>query len=49
VTRLKQRYRPGPSLILTVPLLEFGDFPMMKKMLQGIKARAEQGDRRRPP
>jgi hypothetical protein len=44
VTRLKQRYRPGPSLIFTVPLLEFGDFPMMRKMLQGIKARAEQGD-----
>jgi hypothetical protein len=44
ITRLKQRYRPGPSLILTVPLLEFGDFPMMRKMLQGIKTRAEQGD-----
>jgi hypothetical protein len=43
-TRLKQHYRPGPSLIFTVPLLEFGDFPMMRKMLLGIKARAEQGD-----
>jgi hypothetical protein len=41
VTRLKQCYRPGPSLILTVPLLEFGDFPMTRKMLLGIKARAE--------
>jgi hypothetical protein len=44
VTRLKQRYRPTPSLILTVPLMEFGDFPMMRKMLLGIKARAEQRD-----
>ena len=25
---------------LTVPLLEFGDFAMMRKMLRGIKARA---------
>ncbi|MDR6417679.1 hypothetical protein [Pseudarthrobacter sulfonivorans] len=44
VTRLKQRYRPSPSVILTVTLLEFGDFPMMREMLQGIKARAEQRD-----
>jgi hypothetical protein len=43
VARLKQRYRPGPSMIFTVPLMEFGDFPMMRKMLQGIKARAGQG------
>lgn len=41
VTRLKQHYRPGLSLLLTVPLLEFADFPMMRKMLYGIKNRAE--------
>jgi hypothetical protein len=41
VTRLKQQYRAGFSLLLTVMLLEFGDFTMMKEMLKGIKARAE--------
>lgn len=44
VCRLKQHYawrRPG-SAILTVLLLEFGDFPMMRRVLNGIKARAEQ-------
>ena len=41
VTRLKQRYRPTPAAALTVVLAEFGDFPMMRKMLLGIKARAE--------
>jgi hypothetical protein len=44
ISRLKQRYRwqtPGPAL-LTVLLLEFGDFPMMRRLLKGIKARAEQ-------
>jgi hypothetical protein len=43
VTRLKQRYaweRPG-SAILTLVLLEFGDFPMMRRVLKGIKVRAE--------
>jgi hypothetical protein len=43
ISRLKQRYRwqtPGPAL-LTVVLLEFGDFPMMRRVLTGIKARAE--------
>jgi hypothetical protein len=24
--------------------MEFGDFPMMRMMLQGFKARAEEGD-----
>ena len=44
ISRLKQRYRwqtPG-SALLTVVLLEFGDFPMMRRVLKGIKARAEQ-------
>ena len=44
VTRLKQRYPwEGPaSALFTLLLLEFGDFPMMRRMLQGIKVRAEQ-------
>lgn len=41
VTRLKQRYALRPSTLVTVPLLELGDFPMMCRMLQGIKRRAE--------
>ena len=41
VTRLKVRYRPDLSALVTVPLIEFGDFPMMRKMLRGIKARSE--------
>jgi hypothetical protein len=43
VARLKQRYqweRPTAALLALV-LLEFGDFPMMRRMLTGIKARAE--------
>lgn len=42
VTRLKQRYQwesPG-SALLTVILLEFGDFPMMRRLLKGIQKRA---------
>ncbi len=42
VTRLRQRYRPTPAGLLTVLLAEFGDFAMMRKMLLGIKSRAEQ-------
>jgi hypothetical protein len=44
VSRLKARYaweKPG-SAILTLVLLEFGDFPMMRRVMKGIKARAEQ-------
>ena len=43
VTRLKQRYQwesPGIA-VFTLVLLEVGDFPMMRRMLTGIKARAE--------
>jgi hypothetical protein len=43
IARLKQRYAwetPG-SAILTLVLLEFGDFAMMRRVLKGIKARAE--------
>jgi hypothetical protein len=43
VTRLRQRYRPTPAGLLTVILAEFGDFAMMRKMLLGIKTRAETG------
>jgi hypothetical protein len=41
VTRLRQRYRATPAALVTVILAEFGDFPMMRKMLLGIKQRAE--------
>ena len=45
VTRLRQRYRPTPAGLLTMILAEFGDFAMMRKMLLGIKSRAEHGVR----
>jgi len=43
VSRLKQRYpwETPVSAIVTLVLLEFGDFPMMRRVLKGIKARAE--------
>ncbi|MGZ5398388.1 MAG: hypothetical protein ACXWDM_00145 [Nocardioides sp.] len=41
VTRLRQAYRPGPNLLVTVPLAEIGDFPMMRRMLLGLRDRAE--------
>jgi hypothetical protein len=41
VTRIKQRYRLNAASALTIVLCEFGDFTMMRKMLLGIKARAE--------
>ncbi len=43
VTRLKQRYMwKSPAMALfTMILLEFGDFPMMRRELTRIKARAE--------
>jgi hypothetical protein len=41
VTRLRQRYRATPATAATIVLAEFGDFPMMRKMLLGIKRRAE--------
>lgn len=43
VTRLRQRYQPTPAGLLTIVLAEFGDFAMMRKMLLGIKTRAETG------
>ena len=41
VTRLKQRYPPRPESLVTIPLLELGDFPMMRRMLIGLKQRCE--------
>jgi hypothetical protein len=43
ISRLKQRYpwETPASAILTLVLLEVGDFPMMRRVLKGIKARAE--------
>ncbi len=41
VTRLGQRYRAAPATCVTVILAEFGDYPMMRRMLLGIKQRAE--------
>jgi hypothetical protein len=43
LTRLRQRYQPTPAGLLTIILAEFGDFAMMRKMLLGIKSRAETG------
>jgi hypothetical protein len=43
VTRLKCHYdldRPAAAL-LSIFLIEFGDFPMMRHLLQGVKRRAE--------
>lgn len=48
VTRLKDRYpwreSPGNAL-LSLILLEFGDFPMMRKLLLNVKRRAERSAR----
>ncbi len=43
IVRLKVRYawESPVSAILTLCLLEFGDFPMMRRVLRGIKGRAE--------
>ena len=44
VTRLKANYdwSSPSSALLSLVLLEFGDFPMMRRMLRGLKQRAEQ-------
>ena len=42
VTRLRQRYDwHSPGTVLSIGLLEIADFPMMRRMLLGIKDRAE--------
>jgi len=38
-----------PSSLVWVPLMEFGDFPMMRRMLRGIRQRAEAEQRRQTP
>lgn len=46
VTRIKVRYewRRSPiAALLSLILLEHADFPMMRKMLRGVRDRAEQG------
>jgi len=46
VTRVRARYT-GPGAPLSAALMEIGDFPMMRRCLLGIKARAERSAR--PP
>jgi hypothetical protein len=43
ITRLKARYawEEPASALTSLVLLEFGDFPMMRRALKGIKGRAE--------
>ena len=41
VTRLKVRYRFRPDALVTIPLIELGDFAMMRRMLLGLRDRAE--------
>jgi hypothetical protein len=51
VTRLKENYewRSSPGLaLLTLVLFELGDFPMMRKLLLGVKSRAERVAATRP-
>jgi hypothetical protein len=44
VTRLRERFewrKPGQALVSRI-LMEVGDFPMIRRMLLGIRKRAEQ-------
>ncbi len=41
VTRLKASYQWTPFMPFTVLLMEVGDFPMMRRMLLGVRERAE--------
>jgi len=50
ITRLHAVYAGSRlSIALGVLLMEFGDFPMMRRMLRGIRERAEAEHRRRRP
>jgi hypothetical protein len=51
IIRLKRRYsRKSPNAwISALVLLEFGDFPMIRRVRNGIKARAESAARARGP
>lgn len=46
VTRLTARYELDPFLPVTLALMEVADFPMMRRMLLGIRERAESGTAR---
>jgi hypothetical protein len=48
VSRLHTRYEwSRPLVLVTVLLMEVGDYPMMRRMLRGIRKRAEAEHRRR--
>jgi hypothetical protein len=50
VTRLKEKYdwhSPGLALV-TVIIFELGDFPMMRKLLLGVRSRAERAAAAQP-
>ena len=48
VTRLQTVYEwSRPLVLFTVLLMEVGDYPMMRRMLRGIRDRAEAEHRRR--
>ena len=48
VTRLKTVYEwSRPLVLITVLLMEVGDYPMMRRMLRGIRDRVEAEHRRR--
>ena len=50
VTRLRASHgRRQPDAALSVVLMEVGDFPMMRRMLRGIRERAEAEHRKRTP
>lgn len=49
VTRLKVRYRFRPDAVVSLPLIEFGDFAMMRRMLLGLRDRAERSRSSRRP
>jgi hypothetical protein len=46
IARITARYdwRHPPFAVLGVILMEFGDFPMLRRMLRGIKTRAESAE-----
>ncbi len=49
ISRLRTVYRCcRPSSLVTVLLMELADFPMMRRMLRGIRDRAEAVEQRQP-
>jgi hypothetical protein len=40
--KARYEWRSPSAALLSLVLLEFGDFPMMRRMLRGLKQRAEQ-------